>query len=52
VDDQSNQKLKSAIATGELSARKDAVAKEILRRRYTEDAPTPIAMVDGCPRRV
>jgi hypothetical protein len=35
VDDQSNQKLKSAIATRELSPRKHAIAKEILRRRYT-----------------
>jgi hypothetical protein len=34
VDDQSNQELKSAIATGELSPRKHAIAKEILRRRY------------------
>jgi hypothetical protein len=34
VDNQSNQELKSAIATGELSPRKHAIAKEILRRRY------------------
>jgi hypothetical protein len=34
MDDQSNQELKSAIAAGELSPRKHAIAKEVLRRRY------------------
>jgi hypothetical protein len=34
MDERSNQELKSALAGGELSPRKQAVAKEILRRRY------------------
>jgi hypothetical protein len=34
MDDKSDQELKSAIATGELSPRKEAIAKEVLRRRY------------------
>ena len=34
MDDQSNQELKSALADGALSPRKQAIAKEILRRRY------------------
>ena len=34
MDDQSDQELKSAIATGELSPRKEAIAREVLRRRH------------------
>lgn len=34
MDDRSNQELKSALAEGELSPRKQAIAKEVLRRRY------------------
>ena len=34
MDDRSNQELKSALAEGELSPRKQAFAKEVLRRRY------------------
>ena len=34
MDERSNQELKSALAGGELSPRKQAVAKEVLRRRY------------------
>jgi hypothetical protein len=34
MDDRSDQELKSAIAAGELSPRKHAIAKEVLRRRY------------------
>ena len=34
MDDRSDQELKSAIAAGKLSSRKNAVAKEVLRRRY------------------
>jgi hypothetical protein len=33
MDDRSNRELKSAIAEGELSPRKQAIAKEVLRRR-------------------
>jgi hypothetical protein len=36
MDDRSNQELKSALAEGELSPRKQAIAKEVLRRRYEE----------------
>ena len=34
MDERSDQELKSALAGGELSPRKQAVAKEVLRRRY------------------
>jgi len=34
MDDRSNQELKSALAEGELSPRKQAIAWELLRRRY------------------
>ena len=34
MDDRSNRELKSALAEGELSPRKQAIAKEVLRRRY------------------
>jgi hypothetical protein len=34
MNERSNQQLKSALAAGELSPRKQAVAKEVLRRRY------------------
>ena len=34
MDDRSNQELESALAEGELSPRKQAIAKEVLRRRY------------------
>jgi len=34
MDDRSNQELKSALAEGELRPRKQAIAKEVLRRRY------------------
>ena len=34
MEDRSDQELKSALAGGELSPRKQAVAKEVLRRRY------------------
>ena len=39
MDDRSNQELKSALAERDLSPRKQAIAKEVLRRRYeTKDA--------------
>jgi hypothetical protein len=51
VDDQSNQKLKSAIATRELSPRNcEGDTSQALYR--AKDAPTRIAVIDGCPRRV
>jgi hypothetical protein len=34
MNERSNQQLKSALAAGELSPRKQAIAKEVLRRRY------------------
>ena len=34
MDDRSDEELKGALASGELSARKHAVATEVLRRRY------------------
>ena len=34
MDELSNQELKSALTSGDLSPRKKAVAREILRRRY------------------
>jgi hypothetical protein len=34
LNDQSDQNLKNAIAGGELSPRKHAIAKEVLRRRH------------------
>ena len=34
MNDLSNQELKSALAEGELSPRKQAIGKEVLRRRY------------------
>jgi hypothetical protein len=34
MNERSNQELESALAEGELSPRKQAVAKEVLRRRY------------------
>ena len=34
MEDRSDQELKNALAGGELSSRKEAVAKEVLRRRY------------------
>ena len=34
MEDRSDQELKNALAGGELSSRKQAVAKEVLRRRY------------------
>jgi hypothetical protein len=34
MEDRNDQELKRALATGELSPRKQAVAKEILRRRH------------------
>lgn len=33
MDDRSNQELTSAVLGGELSPRKEAVAKEVMRRR-------------------
>ena len=37
MNERSNQQLKSALAAGELSPRKQAVAKEVLRRRYDKE---------------
>lgn len=34
MDERSNQELESALSEGELSPRKKAFAKEVLRRRY------------------
>jgi hypothetical protein len=34
MDYRSNRELKSGLAEGELSPRKQAIAKEVLRRRY------------------
>jgi hypothetical protein len=34
MDERSTQELESALANGELSPRKRAIAKEVLRRRY------------------
>ena len=34
MDDRSNQELMSVLAEGDLSPRKQAIAKEVLRRRY------------------
>jgi hypothetical protein len=50
MDDRSNQELKSALAEGELSPRKHAIAKEVLRRRRWREAsdirlPPPIAIL-------
>jgi hypothetical protein len=33
MDERTDEQLKSALASGELSPRKEAVAKEVLRRR-------------------
>jgi hypothetical protein len=38
MDERSNQELKAALAQGELSPRKQAIAKEVLRRRYDKEA--------------
>ena len=37
MDERSNQELKAALAQGELSPRKQAIAKEVLRRRYDKE---------------
>jgi len=37
MDERSNQELKAALAQGELSPRKHAIAKEVLRRRYDKE---------------
>ena len=37
IDERSNQELKAALAQGELSPRKQAIAKEVLRRRYDKE---------------
>ena len=37
MDERSNQELKAALAEGGLSPRKQAIAKEVLRRRYDKE---------------
>ena len=37
MDERSNQELKAVLAQGELSPRKQAIAKEVLRRRYDKE---------------
>ena len=37
MEDRSNQELTSAVLAGDLSPRKEAIAKEVLRRRYESE---------------
>ena len=37
MDERSNQELKAALAEGGLSPRKQAIAKEVLRRRFDKE---------------